>query len=422
MRTSTQLRRAARAATYGIAGMALAGLSLSACSSAGSTSSSGGGTSSAAQSTILVGGMAPISSQLISLPQARAAQQAAIDQINASGGIDGHPLKLDFCDTKYQASGELDCVRQVISDGVVAMLNPNISADTGVPEYDAAQDAGLPMVGVSGYVPDDMTSSVAFPLASGAPGLVYGAIANLVSHGEKKIAILASDNPTAAYFSSVATQALKLAGLKAVSTVTANPDVDPTFASAAAKVITGGVDGVFIASDPSDIVKMVPALRSQGYKGLVSSISVSLIAQTLKAMGSSADGVLVTGQEAFTTDTANPGIAQFLADMNKYAKGETIDENALLAWSAVELYAKVAIAAHATTRAATLKAFSTLSSPDDIGAIPPYKVAGQAAVLGTYPRMFNPTVQQGSVVDGQLKVFSGGSSDPFTALADAAKS
>src|SRR5882757_7309616 len=79
-------------------------LAVAACSSSGSgasdAASAGGGGSA---STIVVGGTAPFSSPVYSIPQARATLQAGVDSVNAAGGVSGHRLKLEFCDTQFQA-------------------------------------------------------------------------------------------------------------------------------------------------------------------------------------------------------------------------------------------------------------------------------------------------------------------------------
>ena len=52
----------------------------------------------------------------------------AVDALNAQGGIDGHPVKLDFCDTQYTNSGEIACMDKMISDKVSAVIAPSAGA------------------------------------------------------------------------------------------------------------------------------------------------------------------------------------------------------------------------------------------------------------------------------------------------------
>lgn len=397
--------------------VALVGSAVAACGGSGS-----GGSGSNDDSTILVGGMASLNAQILRLPQSKAAQEAAIADINASGGVNRKQLKLDFCDTKYEVSGEINCMRKLIADGAAVIVNPNISVDTGVAEYQAAEAANVAVVGPSGYVPTDFTGRRSFPASSGAPGLVYGAVSGLVEHGAKNIAILGDNNPTSQYFSGIAAEAVAAAGLTPVRTVIGDVNSDPSLETAAAKAITGTVDGVFVTASPTRIVKSIPALRKQGYKGLMSTVSVVALPEVLKTVGAAGEGVLTAAQQAYITDTANPGIREFLDDMKKYAPGAQLDENALLAWSAVKLFAKVASSTGASSRADILKAFTNLSQPADIGTLAPYKVVGASPVLGgKYPRMFNPTVQLGSVQGGALVADGKGFVDPFTALANAGK-
>ena len=93
-----------------------AAVTISGCSSSGgkgSTSSantpttSGSGSSAGATgSPILIGGAIPIHSSVYNQPDAETGLDAAVASINAAGGVNGHPLQVDFCDTQYSVNGE----------------------------------------------------------------------------------------------------------------------------------------------------------------------------------------------------------------------------------------------------------------------------------------------------------------------------
>ncbi len=56
----------------------------------------------------MIGGTVPLTSAAAA-PGGEQAQQAAVDSINAEGGIDGHQLKLEVCDSKSEVAAELGC-------------------------------------------------------------------------------------------------------------------------------------------------------------------------------------------------------------------------------------------------------------------------------------------------------------------------
>jgi branched-chain amino acid transport system substrate-binding protein len=396
----------------------------SATSAAPATSAASGGASSApAGAPIVIGATGSLTSPAASFPEVKQAETAAVDSINATGGVNGHQLQLIVCDGKFEVSAELGCFRTLVGDHVAAIVGPLIIADTGVSEYKVAQAAGTAVIGSPAYQPGELLSPVAFPLGAAVVGTTYGAIADLIAHGAKKISLFGdANNPAANSIVQLGTQALKVAGLTPVNTVVGDTSSDPTLQTAAAKAIQGGTDGILITGAPPSMSKSVPALRSQGYKGLIATVDGALPGPVITAIGSAGNGMLVASQTSFPEQTGNSGSAQFQADMKKYQPSAPLDFFAMQAWSAVKLFAAVAAQAKATTAAQVLAAFDNLSTPVSIGTIAPYKVAGVTSPITTGyepdPRMFVQSVQLGTLQNGKF-IATGGFEDPFTALKSA---
>ena len=272
----------------------------------------------------------------------------------------------------------------------------------------------MPIIGTQGLTPPELSSSVTFLAASGIPGWAYGAADSLVSQGITKISILTDTNASSQYFASFIAAGLKSAGVTA-NIVTADPNSDPTFSTAAEKA-TQGEGGIILCPSPVNIPKLITAIKQTGYTGKMASITALFPPAILKALGSSANGILLSSQMAFTTDTSNAAVQQFLTDMQKYASGAAVDNTSETAWTATMLYAAVARDAKAYTSAAVLQAFNTLSTPVNVGTIAPYKVVGAVQPLPQYTRIFNPTVQIGSVVNGNVEANGKGFIDPFSSL------
>jgi ABC-type branched-subunit amino acid transport system substrate-binding protein len=362
--------------------------------------------------------MASLANATYSTPQNKSGLEASIADINANGGVNGHPLKLDFCDTNYDANQELSCTRQLISDHVSVALDPSILADASGREFTAFAAAGIPVLGTQGLSPAELNSKVVFPLSSGIPGWVYGAVDNLVAHGDKKIVAFTDPNPGSQFFASVVVAAAKSAGLTA-TTVTADPSSDPTFSTGAAKAIAGGTTGIVLCPSPVNVPKMVLALKQAGYTGQISSITAIFAPPIVKAMGSAADGVLLTSQVAFSTETSDPGVVKFLADMKKYQPNSVIDESTLFTWASAQLFAKVMAKQTSFTPANVLKTLNAVKTPINIGVAAPWSVVGKKSPLTAYSRIFNPTVQNGVLKNGAI-VAQGGFVNPFAALKAAA--
>lgn len=393
---------------------------LAACSSSGSRSGSGGnGTTSSGggsdSSPILIGSSGSLHNPAFNEPELKAGLDAAVSAINAAGGVKGHQLKLDFCDSAYDPNKELSCARQLISDHVVAAVHPSIFADSSGAEFKLYNQAKVHVFGGYGVSPFELTDSSSYPLSSGLVGWVYGAAKALKDAGATKVSIVIDTNPPSQYFGMLAEQAFKALGYASVNKVTGDEKTDPTFATVAAKATGGGTDGILIGTGPVAFPGVVKAIKATGYTGKLGGISAIMEAPILKALGSSSEGFLVSSQLAFVTDSSNAGVKQFLADMQRYQPKAPVDDLSLAAWAAVQLFAKII----ATSTAANLDAsafndaLANLSTPIDIGVIAPYSVKGVTSPLPDFPRVLNATVQVGVVHNGQIVPDGKGFSNPF---------
>jgi ABC-type branched-subunit amino acid transport system substrate-binding protein len=394
-------------------------VTISGCSSSGkkspSTTSAGAGSGAASGSPITIGGAIPIQSSVYNEPDAKTALDASISSINAAGGVNGHPLKLDFCDTQYTVNGELRCARQLASDKVSAVINPFFLADQSGAEVTTLAKAGIPIFGSQGLSPAELNSPDVFPLSSGLPGWAYGAAAQMLQAGATKISVLIDTNPGSAFSASLVSAAVKSAG-KSATTVIGDPNSDPTFATAAAKATAGGVNGVILTPSPVNIPKMIAALKQSGYTGKIGSLTVIMPPAVVKALGATGEGILADSQVALTSDTTNAGVQKYTADMAKYGNN-TITDSALFTWSAVELFAKAIGSATAYDAASVDKALNSVSTPIDIGTVGPWKSTGVTSPLPTFSRILNPTVSFGVVKSGVVvPAGDGGFVNPFTIL------
>jgi branched-chain amino acid transport system substrate-binding protein len=416
------MRHLSKKYLLGVATVASALAVVTACSSSGGSNSTGNPTGSGGSgggSTITIGSAGAISSSVLSQPERKGAIEAAISTINAAGGVSGHPLKLDWCDTKNEANGELTCMRQLTQDKVTAIITPGLIVDQSGRGLKLAAAAGIPIIGAQGLTPLDFSTDGSFPMSSGIPGWSYGQVVALVKAGAKKIALFGTNEAGSQYILGFTETAMKSAGLTPVRYVKTDPNADPTFAQGAAKTIAGGVDGVVFDSSPTYGAKAVSALRTAGFTGPIASITGVFVDPIIKALGSAANNLYLSSQMALTSDTSNPGVAAFLAAMAKYQASDDTNETALTAWTGTQLFAKMAATVKGDiTSKSVLAALNGLSTPLDLQTAGPYKVVGATSPIDGYPRIYNPDIALGVVKDGKLEPFGdGGFIDPFAALA-----
>ena len=351
--------------------------------------------------------MAPLTSQVLTQTDIQSGVVAAVDALNAKGGIDGHQVKLNFCDTQYTTSGEISCMDGLIGDKVSALISPYIAASASGSPFELALPADLASIGGLGSIVTEFTQPGIFPLAGGDPGWVYGAMSDLVKGGARRIAVLGNATGSYEAVRGYALAALKQAGLTPVSVVEADPTSDPTFSAAAAKVVSGDPDGLYLAVSPANVPLAVRAVRAAGYTGPIASLAAAFTPPIIKALGTEGNGIELAGNVAFPSETSNPAVAAYLADMAKYQPNGTIDQLSETSWAGMMLFAQAMKGQTNFSASNVLSVMNNLSTPIDLGVTGPYKVKGAVSPIPAFPNIHNPTITLGVLENGVIKQAAG---------------
>src|ERR1700677_747501 len=411
-----RIRRIQIAAAVGAVALAAAACSSSSSPTTASTTGAGDSSSASSSSAIVVGGVGPLTSQVLTFPELEAGIVAAVDALNAKGGIDGHQVKLNFCDTQYTTSGEISCMDELIGDKVSALISPYIAASASGSPFELALPADLASIGGLGSIVTEFTQPGIFPLAGGDPGWVYGAMSDLVKGGARRIAVLGNATGSYEAVRGYAVAGLKQAGLTAVSIVEADPTSDPTFSAAAAKVVASDPDGLYLGVSPANAPLAVRALRAAGYTGPSASLAAAFTPPIIKALGTEGNGIELAGNVAFPSETSNPAVAAYLADMAKYQPNGTIDQISETSWAAMMLFAKVMKGQTNFTASHVLSLMKNISAPINLGVAGPYVVKGAVSPIAGFPNIYNPTITLGVLENGVIKQSGPTFVNPVTVL------
>ena len=258
-----------------------------------------------------------------------------------------------------------------------------------------------------------------FPLTGADVGWVYGAVAALVKGGARRIAVLGNLTGNYEAARAYAVAALKVAGLTPTVVSEGEPSSDPTFSAAAAKAVQGNPDGIYLALSPANIPIAVRALRAAGYTGPIAGQAAAFSPPIIKALGSQGNGIEVSGNVAFPSETSNPAVAAYLADMAKYQPQGTIDQLSETSWAGMMLFAKAMKGQTDFSASHVLSLMKSLSTPIDLGVTGPYKVVGAVSPFPEYPNIHNPTITLGTIENGVIKQ-TGPFVNPVTVLEAAA--
>ena len=374
--------------------LALAGvvmMGLVGCSSSASSSSSSATVAGASKSPIKVEIIAVLSNPAFSDPEAAVAAKAYVKQANASGGINGHPIDLEVCDSNLDPNKETSCFQKAVSDHVTAVVGSFLLFGTGMK---LLQAAGIPFIGGNGTTLAEFTSPVSFPADSGEIGWYYGEAALLKQAGVTKPAIMYCDTAacdlSVQYAQDEWTQSGGSGSIKKVLV----PLAQPQYTAQAASAITGGTNGVLLASATQAIPKMVTDLRQANFKGPVVLIDSFVDTSTVSAMGSYANGLLVSGLLDPVTQTGSSGVSAFVAAMTSQDPSAPKDGLAEHSWNGFDLFGQAAKTISGDiTGASLLKALRNVTSPITLGLSGPWvSPAGNNTPMSQYPRLTKDTI------------------------------
>src|SRR5713226_3099716 len=105
--------------------------------------------------------------------------------INAHGGINGHPLKVKFCDALGTPTGATACARKAVADHAVAVIGSfTFTGDAIVPTLQAAKTAYFGLC--CALSPTEFSSPVSFPTGD-QPLYAVGLVARAVQDGCTKM-------------------------------------------------------------------------------------------------------------------------------------------------------------------------------------------------------------------------------------------
>lgn len=347
----------------------------------------------ASSDEVLVYSIASISGQALSQPEYKTVAEVAVKKINADGGINGHKVKMVFCDTKLDPNIEAGCVRDAVQAKADAMVGGLEAYPDTFKQLEAAK---IPFIGNVGFTPGAYENPISFPLGSGPIG-IEATIASMVKAGSKKIGILVIDAPGAIVGSDLLEAAAKSAGVE-VTNYVKFPPTTTDFTSYYAKVLENGTDGVALLTATNSFLVAPKELKDQGFTGIASTYDGNLRDTTPGGETlSQIPGYYVSGIVPWQSSGENsPALQEAIDTIEKYAPGTEISTTAIQQYAAFMLFADAMKDADTIDSAAILDTFNKLSTPIETGLIGPYSVVGKEH------RLFNESVYTGRVENGEI--------------------
>jgi branched-chain amino acid transport system substrate-binding protein len=389
-----------------LAGILLASVALtSACSSSGGSSPGTGGSGSSGGSkptgsTIAVGVIGSYSGAVSSsIAGAKLAIQAWADSVNASGGINGHPVKLYIEDDAGNAATSLTEVKALVQqDHVVAIVGQS-TGDTS-PWQKYIDSAGIPVVGgntaSTAYLADPNWFSVGGNLIAN----FYGVAAVAKENGPKLGNLYCAELPACAATNTL----LQVFGNPLGVSVSYSSKVAataPDFTAVCQGLKSSGVQSYTLGLAAATLKQVATQC---GQQGLNAKLVVSNVADSTFPSDPAFNGIEVVDAMFPFFDTSNPATQAFHAALKQYAPSLGTSESPLnsevtQAWASGKLFeAAVAGSGSAAVTAASITQGLYSLKGETLGGltVPLTFTPGQAANHNCY---FTYTIQNGKFVE-----------------------
>ncbi len=382
-----------------VAACSSSGSSTSSPASTGASASSAGAVSTATGSPINIGVIQPTNTAIYNAGDEVAAVRAAALAVNASGGINGHKVVVDYCNNQDDPNITATCVRQMISDKVVELAaGIDILGPSMVQSLSAA---GIPVVDEDALSLGEMTAPTAFPLTGGIPAAMAVATSVAAQRGYKKILLVAnSGNPFETTFEAAVSGTAKRYGLAYAGVVDFPVAGISDFSPYAAKIVNSGADIVDVTLAINQEVPLIEAVRALGSKVQFITGSGAFTDADITRYASTVNGLYIVNDVPpvnAATEARFPMIKAFVAQVKAEAATGDSDANAstmrsfaLRVWDGLEAQFQIMKGMKGPITAATY--LTALNSAENVslnGILPNWTPATHLSIVGLGPTRYS---------------------------------
>ncbi len=243
-----------------------------------------------------------------SFPEARTAAQAAVAHVNEDlGGVNGRPLRLEVCKTTGTPESSAACANSLLAKRPVAVLGGvDLGAAASLPVF---EKAGIPYIGATPALGEELTSPAAWMLAGGA-------VADLLAQADYALGTLKVKKVGGVYVDlpgvltavlGTAEVVLRAKGVADVKLVPAKADA-ADFAPAVKAATAGAPDVLFVLFPARSCARIMSAAASLNVKAKAFYPSACASQAVVDAAGPAAENAYFTS--AFLPfDDPSPDVA-----------------------------------------------------------------------------------------------------------------
>jgi len=367
-----------------LAALAASAIALAACGGSGDDTSGGSTGGADAEGTIKIMAMGPVEAPQFSLESIKVGAEAAVDEINGAGGIDGQQIELIVCNDGNDTNKAVACAREAVKEEVAAMVGGyTLFEPQVVPIVEAA---GIPWIGPTAI--QNSTSESYFLLGGEGATLAFAMGLYFDEIGCEESVAVGENLPTAK-----AAAGLYELGVQAGGGTPGKPVYGASNAADWAPVVaaaTGaGADCLAIITSATNAPKVVQAAAQSGEDVKVAAPLSVLPAESVQALGAAADGtILVSGYLPYSAKTA--ALKKLETEAKAISPQVPLDAILESTYAAVKLFAHAAETEPEVDAANTAKALAAVKAYDtELGPVVDFTAANPTE---TFSRVVNTKV------------------------------
>ena len=265
--------------------------------------------------TIVLGMINQEDAPVGSFPEAREAAQAAVDHVNDDlGGVNGRRVRLEVCRTNGSPESSAACANSLLEKRPVAVVGGvDLGAAASLPVF---ENAGIPYIGGTPALGEELTSSAAWMLAGGVVGDLLGVADYALSTLKvKKVGAIYVDLPgVLTTVIAAAEVVLRSKGVTDVKLVPARADT-ADFAAPLKAATANRPDAVVVLFPAQSCARIMSAARSLRVTSRLFYTSACASQAVVDAAGPAAENAyFASGYLPF--DDPSPDVATWKAEAN----------------------------------------------------------------------------------------------------------
>lgn len=248
-------------------------------------------------------------------PESASVVEAAAEQLNAAGGINGQPVEILVCNDQRDQNAAAACAREAVSEDVVAVLGIfSLFGDAILP---VLEEAGIPYVGNTILSASDSSNPVSFPFDGGVVGGGATVGQQMALAGCEAVGAIGYDNAASTLYMSWVETGATSEGAEWVGDVRV-PEGNPDYGPAVASIVSQGADCAFVSLPPAEAAKLLGAVAQSGEDLRVGTGVSTMPPQVIAAVPAEAtEGAILTSANPTTQDTDFPGVQEYIDAMTE---------------------------------------------------------------------------------------------------------